>query len=125
MYVRGIRGATTVDHNDTDEIWNATRQLFEQMIIKNEIQPHQVAYVWLTMTKDLNAAFPAQAIRHLSGWNFVPLMCAAEISVEGSLARCIRLMVSINTTKEQHEIYHVYLNAAVDLRPEFGIDENV
>ncbi|MNP70812.1 Chorismate mutase AroH [compost metagenome] len=72
------------------------------------------------MTHDLDTAFPAKAIRQLDGWDMVPLMCALEVPVAGSLPKCIRLMVQVNTDKSQREIKHVYLNGAQALRPDLA-----
>ncbi|MGV2805924.1 chorismate mutase, partial [Clostridium perfringens] len=69
---------------------------------------------------DLDATFPAKAIRQLEGWDLVPLMCSVEIPVQGSLPRCIRFMVQVNTDKSQSEIKHVYLNEAKRLRPDLS-----
>lgn len=120
MYARGIRGATTVSRNDADEILMSTTLLLKQIVEQNDVQPEQIANIWITMTEDLNATFPARAIRAMKGWELVPLMCAVEIPVKGSLPLCIRLMVTINTEKEQHEIRHVYLNEATGLRPDLA-----
>lgn len=118
MYARGIRGATTVARNDAEEILHATTKLLHEIVVQNAVQPEQIANIWITMTEDLNATFPARAIRAMEGWDLVPLMCAIEIPVKGSLPLCIRLMVTINTDKEQREIRHVYLNEAIALRPD-------
>ncbi|SYX84670.1 chorismate mutase [Paenibacillus alvei] len=120
MYARGIRGATTVARNDAEEILHATTKLLQEIVAQNAVQPEQIANIWITMTEDLNATFPARAIRAMEGWDLVPLMCAIEIPVKGSLPLCIRLMVTINTDKEQHEIRHVYLNEAIALRPDLS-----
>lgn len=120
MYARGIRGATTVTRNDAEEILPATTKLLQEIVVQNAVQPEQIANIWITMTEDLNATFPARAIRAMEGWDLVPLMCAIEIPVKGSLPLCIRLMVTINTDKEQHEIRHVYLNEAIALRPDLS-----
>ena len=72
------------------------------------------------MTNDLDATFPARAIREIEGWEMVPLMCSTEIPVKGSLPKCIRLMVQINTDKSHREIRHVYLNEAQKLRPDLS-----
>ncbi|EJW18146.1 chorismate mutase [Paenibacillus alvei] len=120
MYARGIRGATTVSRNDAEEILQSTTLLLEQIVEQNDVQPEQIANIWITMTEDLNATFPARAIRAMKGWDLVPLMCAVEIPVKGSLPLCIRLMVTINTDKEQHDIRHVYLNEAIGLRPDLA-----
>ncbi len=118
IYNRGIRGATTVERNDQEEIYAATEELVAEMIRCNGIDPEMVSNIWITVTGDLNAAFPAVAVRRQPGWDFVPLMCALEIPVEGSLPRCIRLMIQINTEKSQREIGHVYQRGATVLRPD-------
>ncbi|WP_442604475.1 chorismate mutase [Paenibacillus sp. KN14-4R] len=118
MVVRGIRGATTVENNDADEILTATIDLLSEIVKNNDTDPKDIASVFITVTGDLTATFPARAIRNMEGWELVPLMCSVEIQVENSLAKCIRLMVMVNTTKEQHEIHHAYLNGATILRPD-------
>ncbi|MBN3527621.1 chorismate mutase [Paenibacillus apiarius] len=120
MPVRGIRGATTVRQNDADEILQATTTMLQHIIAQNNVQPEDIASVWITMTEDLNATFPARAIRAMPGWELVPLMCAIEIPVQGSLPLCIRLMVTVNTDKAQWDIRHVYLNEAISLRPDLA-----
>lgn len=120
IYNRGIRGATTVEQNDREEIYAATEELVAEMIERNGIDPETVSNVWITVTQDLNAAFPAVAVRKREGWDFVPLMCALEVPVEGSLPRCIRLMIQVNTEKSQREIEHVYQRGATVLRPDLA-----
>lgn len=120
MYVRGIRGANTVTRNDEREILDATSELLRQIIAENQIRPEDICSVFVTVTHDLDATFPARAIRQLEGWDLVPLMCALEIPVKGSLEKCIRLMVLVNTPKAQREMQHVYLNEAKKLRPDLS-----
>lgn len=120
MYVRGIRGATTVENNEKNEILSATSELLAQIVSENALQPQDVAGVFITVTQDLTAAFPAVTVRQLAGWELVPLMCSVEIAVEGSLPRCIRFMVMVNTDKQQDEIHHVYLKEAMRLRPDLS-----
>ncbi|WP_017814399.1 MULTISPECIES: chorismate mutase [Paenibacillus] len=120
MYVRGIRGATTVTRNDRQEILDETLALLQEIVDRNEFEPEDISSIWITMTPDLDAVFPALAIREMEGWNMVPLMCALEVPVQGSLPLCIRLMLHINTTKTQQEIRHVYLNEAKRLRPDLA-----
>ncbi len=119
MYLRGVRGATTVEHNDREEILEATRQMLALMIRLNGIDPADVASAMFTTTTDLNAEFPALAARQL-GWLDVPLLCGHEMSVPGALARCIRVLVHWNTSRTQAEISHVYLRAAASLRPDLS-----
>lgn len=118
MYCRGIRGATTVEHNEEQEILSATAEMLSTIVAENSLLPEDIGSVLITVTADLDATFPARAIRSMSGWELVPLMCALEVPVQGSLPRCIRLMVMANTTKSQTEIVHVYLNEAKALRPD-------
>jgi chorismate mutase len=118
MKVRGIRGATTVSENSADAIFAATRSLMTALVAANGIEVDDVASVILTMTPDLNADFPAKAVRSLEGWQWVPLMCATEIAVPNAMPRCIRVLVHVNTDKSQDEIQHVYLGGAVKLRPD-------
>ena len=117
MMCRGVRGATTVEANDREEILQATRQLLALMIRLNSIHPEDVGSATFTVTKDLDAEFPALAARQL-GWLDVPLLCGYEISVPGSLGCCIRVLVQWNTERSQQEIQHVYLREATRLRPD-------
>ena len=119
MYCRGIRGATTVEHNDREEILAATTELLELLISRNNLHPEDVASVIFTVTDDLDAEFPALAARFL-GWTEVALMCTREIPVPGSLERCIRILLHVNTTRSAAEIQHVYIRKAVNLRPTFS-----
>ena len=119
MNCRGVRGATTVQANASDEILTATRQLVALMMRLNDIQPADVGSAIFTTTPDLNAQFPALAARQL-GWLDVPLLCTHEIAVPGSLPRCIRVLVNWNTTKTQDQIQHVYIQEAVRLRPDLS-----
>lgn len=120
MYNRGIRGATTVTRNDEQEILDATAALLKEIVERNEIEPEDICSVWITVTPDLTATFPARAIRVLTGWDMVPLMCSTEIPVQGALPKCIRLLIQVNTTKGQREMKHVYLNEARSLRPDLS-----
>ncbi|WP_135551524.1 chorismate mutase [Paenibacillus cymbidii] len=120
MMVRGIRGATTVEHNEANEILRATTELLTQIVAENGTVPEDICSVFVTTTEDITATFPARAIRQMPGWELVPLMCALEIPVQPSLPKCIRLMVHVNTEKRQNEIRHVYLNEAKILRPDIA-----
>lgn len=114
---RGVRGATTVDHNTRDELLKATQQLWALMIRQNGIEHEDVASAIFTTTPDLDAEFPALAARQL-GWLDVPLLCTHEIAVPGSLPRCVRILIHWNTTKSLQEIHHVYIRDAARLRPD-------
>lgn len=120
MQCRGVRGATTVDSNSRDAILEETRKLVALMIRLNDIRSEDIASATFTVTKDLDAEFPALAARQL-GWVDVPLLCSYEISVPGSLPRCIRVLALWNTDKTQQEITHVYIGGAQKLRPDLSV----
>jgi chorismate mutase len=113
----GIRGAVSAESNTPQAIIAATRELLEQVVAANGLQPHEVASAVFTATPDLNAAYPAVAAREM-GWVRVPMLCTQEMAVQDSLPRCIRVLVVWNTEKSQDEIHHVYLGAAKILRPD-------
>ncbi len=118
IYCRGIRGATTVEYNNREEILSATTELLQLLIEKNDLHPDNIASAIFTVTDDLDADFPAVATRRL-GWTETALMCAREIPVPGSLRKCIRVLIHVNTTRSAAEIQHVYIREAVSLRPTF------
>lgn len=117
MSCRGVRGATTVDANEREAILTATRQLLALLIRRNGIESEDIASVIFTVTKDLNAEFPALAARQL-GWTNVPLLCGYEIEVPGSLPLCVRVLVHWNTDKAPGDVHHVYARGAERLRPD-------
>ena len=119
MLCRGVRGATTVETDCREEILTATRQLLALMIRLNGIQPEFVASAIFSTTHDVNAEFPALAARQL-GWLDVPLLCTHELSVPGSLPRCIRILIHWNTELAQQDIRHVYIKDATRLRPDLS-----
>lgn len=118
MPARGIRGAITVREDSPEAIREATRELLLAILEANpSLRPADIASVFFTVTEDIRSAYPALAAREL-GWGEVPLMCAREIPVPGSLAECIRVMIIWNTELSQKEIHHMYLREAVQLRPD-------
>lgn len=114
---RGIRGATTASSNSREDILQSTRELLTRMVEANQIDIAMVAGITFTTTSDLNAEFPAIAGREL-GWTETAMLCGHEMNVPGSLPRCIRVMMLINTSRKPHEIVHVYLREATSLRPD-------
>jgi chorismate mutase len=119
-WVRGIRGATTVDEDRAELVLEATRELLQEMLTSNGIDAFDpIASIFFTTTPDLTSTFPAEAARAL-GMDRVPLMCNQEIPVPGRLARVVRVMLQLNTPKKQDEIVHVYLRGARALRPDLS-----
>ena len=117
MPLRGVRGATTVEHNNAEEIVTATRELLESLVESNGIAPADTASIIFTTTPDLSAAFPARAAREL-GWTDTALLGAQEVNVGQGPERCIRVLIHWNTDHRQDEVIHVYLREARHLRPD-------
>jgi chorismate mutase len=115
--LQGIRGATTVESNDAQQILEATDELLRKLHEANGLTADDIVSALFTMTSDLNAAFPARAAE-VYGWNIVAILHSTEIPVPGSLPRCIRLLVHAYTNRTREEIRHVYLRGATVLRPD-------
>lgn len=121
MPVRGIRGATVTFADQPEAVLAATKELLENIQRANpSLETVDIASAIFTVSEDLASAYPAQAAREL-GWGDVPLLCAREIPVPGSLPKCIRVLLHWNTELPQNDIQHVYLGAAAKLRPDLRL----
>ena len=115
MATKGIRGAITVDYNSEGDIKNATLELLNEMIKKNNIDKDRISHIIFTTTDDLNAAFPAKFARLDLGWDKVAMMCFHELDVPESLKMCLRIMIVVNCDVN-FEPEFVYLKGASGLR---------
>lgn len=122
MLVRGIRGATTVDANSREEILEATRELLGEIVRQNEVDPDLVASIVFSTTPDLNAEFPAVEARAM-GYTHVALSCVHEMNVPGAMARCLRILMHVNTERSLTDIKHIYLRGARALRRDLVEEE--
>jgi chorismate mutase len=114
MRLFALRGAVSVESNGAEEILSATRTLLTEIIARNELAPEQLVSCIFTATDDLDAEFPAAAARAL-GFDSVPLLCAREIPVPGSMRSVIRVLIHYHAP-EEHVPAHVYLGEARALR---------
>ena len=117
--MRGVRGAITVKNNSVDDILKATEKLLKKVIRENNIKRKEIISINFTATSDLTAEYPSVAARKM-GYTRVPLLNFQEMNVEGSLARCIRLLIYINRNCSLDEISHIYLRQAKKLRPDLA-----
>ena len=118
MPVRGVRGAISVEADEADLVREAARELLQEILLRNRITNFDdVISAVFTTTEDLVSAFPAEAARAI-GMSQVPLLCAREIPVTGSMPRCIRILLHINSELTPQQIEHVYLRGAQKLRPD-------
>jgi len=119
--VRAIRGATTVTVNTIEAIREAVTELLEAIEIHNSLDPDDIVSIIFTATQDLDAIFPAAIARERPHWQNVPLLDVQQMHVAGSLDKCIRVILHVNTPKLQSEMQHVYLQGAKNLRPDWQI----
>jgi chorismate mutase len=112
VQLRALRGAITVQANEADQILSATEELVHEVVERNGLSHDDIISCIFTCTPDLDAEFPAVAARNL-GFSDVPLLCAREMQVPGSLPRVIRLLMHCYSNSEAN---HVYLRDAVSLR---------
>jgi chorismate mutase len=85
------------------------------MMERNELDHDDVVSVIFTTSTDLTSSFPATAARGV-GFGDIPLLCASEIAVPGSMAKCVRILMHVYTTRQRLEMRHVYLRNAQSLR---------
>jgi chorismate mutase len=114
MRLFALRGATSVESNTADAILSGTAELMRELMARNELEAEHMVSCIFTVTEDLDAEFPAVAARNI-GLNAVPLMCAREVPVPGSLPRVIRVLVHYYAP-DGHSQRHVYLREARVLR---------
>jgi chorismate mutase len=115
MRLRAARGAIRVPSDDADALLESTERLLSAVLQGNRIDPEDLVSIMFTATEDLRAAFPAEAARRM-GLGRVPLMCAKEISVDGSMPSVIRILVHFHSDRTLDEVEHVYLDGAESLR---------
>ncbi|MBV9748541.1 MAG: chorismate mutase [Acetobacteraceae bacterium] len=114
MRLFALRGANSVEANEAEAILSATDELMRELMSRNALQAEAMVSCIFTLTQDLDAEFPAVAARRL-GLHHVPLLCAREVPVPGSMPRVIRTLLHYYAD-EGHEPRHVYLGAARALR---------
>jgi chorismate mutase len=117
--MRAVRGATTVERDDAEQVVSATRELLTALAERNAIGHDQVISAIFTVTPDITSEFPARAAREL-GWIDVPLLCAMEIPTTRGLTHCIRVLLHIETELPRSSLRHVYLRDAKELRPDLS-----
>lgn len=115
MAVRAVRGAIQVDADEREQILDATTELLSEVLVRNDLSAEDLISVVFTATPDLRAEFPAYAARQM-GITDVPLLCAQEIEVPGAMPRVLRLLAHVETERTRHDMRHVYLRGAAQLR---------
>lgn len=119
--VRAIRGATTASENTVEAIREAVIELLDELEACNQLDPNQIISAIFTTTRDLDAIFPAAIARERPHWDNVALLDVQQMHVEGSLERCIRFLIHVNTPASTVKIHHPYLRQAKNLRPDWSL----
>lgn len=114
-----IRGAITIEENTIEDIRINTIKMLNQILSENNIGVDDCISMIFTATKDITKAYPAKFAREL-GFVNCSLMCVQEMYVENSLEMCIRVMLTINSEKNDFKAKHVYLKEAQRLRPDLS-----
>ena len=74
MKVLAIRGATTVESNDKEEILKESSILIKEIIDKNQLDTEDIISMCFTMTRDLDKVYPAVAVRKILNITDIPLL---------------------------------------------------
>lgn len=117
--MRAVRGAICVAEDSAEAVLSATARLLAEVLRRNAVEPADIVSAFFTATEDLVSAFPAEAARRM-GLGAVPLMCAREIPVQGSMPRVVRVLMHFHTERSQAEVVPVYLEGAESLRDDLG-----
>jgi chorismate mutase len=122
--MRAIRGATTVSENTTEAIKEAVTELLDELEKRNHLQAKDIISVTFSVTKDLDAIFPAAIARARPAWDGVAMLDVQQMHVEGSLQRCIRFLIHVYLPASA-PIYHTYLRHAANLRPDWSLPQSL
>lgn len=114
--VKAIRGASTAEKNTKEAVIATTKELLNAVIEKNALVKDDLISIIFSATEDVTAEFPAAAAREL-GLTDVPLLCCKELSVEGSLNKCIRVLLHVYLSGKPK---HVYMHEARKLRQDLN-----
>ena len=115
MNVRAARGAIVVPADEPASLHEATAKLLGAILERNAIAHDDLISILFTATEDLSSAFPAEAARRMDMGD-IPLLCAREIPVAGSMRSVVRILLHFHTELGLREVTHVYLDGAERLR---------
>lgn len=115
MAVRAVRGATQLDEDVREHLLERVAEMVTDVMEANSLEVDDFISVVFTATSDLHSEFPAYAARRL-GFGDVPLICARELEIDGSMPRVVRMMAHVETDLPRADITHVYLHGAAALR---------
>ena len=118
--IRGLRGATTIESDKQELVWDETAKLVREVVAANNVDVDDITSIIISTTPDITSAFPARSVRLMEGWQYVPVMCMHEMDVPNALPLCIRVLIHANVEVSQKDVKHLYLNDAIKLRPDLA-----
>lgn len=113
--VLALRGAITLERDERAHLLERVQRLLAEMLERNGVHHDDLISILFTATPDVHSVFPAVAAREM-GLGDVPLICAQELDIEGSMPLCIRVLLHLNTERRRDQLRHVYLEGARSLR---------
>ena len=112
-----IRGATTSEANTVPAIENAVIELINEFTLRNSLVAEDIISITFTVTKDIDACFPASIARKYKGLDSVAFLDCQQMFVDSDINFCIRFMAIVTLPPDQ-KTNHTYLRGAVKLRPD-------
>jgi chorismate mutase len=122
--MRAIRGATTVAENTVEAMQEAVTELLNELEKRNQLHPTDIISITFSVTRDLDAIFPAAIARARNDWDNVAMLDVQQMHVEGSLQRCIRFLLHAYLPVPT-PIHHTYLRHAANLRPDWNLPQKI
>ena len=113
--ITAIRGATTSSGNTSKEIENSVVELIDELISRNDLDSKKILSITFTVTRDLDACFPASIARKRFGFDSVAFLDCQQMYIQEDINFCIRLMALVLLPKNSL-IRHPYLRGASNLR---------
>jgi chorismate mutase len=119
MAVRALRGATTIDEDTPAQIRDRVKALMTALFERNRLVNEEIVSVFVTATADIHSMHPATAAREF-GLDDVAFLGAQEATIDGTLPRCVRLLLLVETDRPREALQHVFLEGARGLRPDLA-----
>ena len=110
-----IRGATTATGNTFEEIESAVIELIDELILRNNLNSKNLLSITFSVTKDLDACFPASIARKCNGLDSVAFLDCQQMYVQNDINFCIRLMAQV-LLPVNVPVNNPYLREATNLR---------
>lgn len=110
--MKAIRGATTIENDSAEQIRERVKELLTEIKAKNSLNYEDIICIMFSNTDDIRSFYPAKAARE-ADFSVCALYSSVEPDIEGSLKKCIRVMLLCETEEKP---VPVYLHGAAALR---------